>query len=67
MRISQAVDAYVAYKQSLGMRFVTEARTLKSFYRTLDDVDMNQVDADQVYAYLAGTGPKVVPYFKTTV
>jgi len=57
MRASQAIDAYVAYKQSLGMRFATEARTLKSFYRTLGDIDMDQVDSDQVYAYLAGTGP----------
>jgi site-specific recombinase XerD len=57
MRISQAVEAYVVYKQSLGMRFVTEARTLKSFYRTIGDVDMNQVDADQVYTFLVGKGP----------
>lgn len=57
MRISQAVDAYVAYKQSLGMSFATEACTLKSFYRALGDVDMNQVEFDPVYAYLAGKGP----------
>ena len=57
MRISQAVNAYVAYKQSLGMRFVTEARTLKSFYRALGDVDIDQVEADRVYAHLAGNGP----------
>jgi site-specific recombinase XerD len=57
MRVSQVVDAYVAYKQSLGMRFVTEARILKSFSHALGDVDMNQVDTDQVYIFLAGTGP----------
>ncbi len=57
MRMSQAVGAYVAYKQSLGMRFATEARTLKSFYRSLGDVDMSQVESDRVYAYLAGKGP----------
>ncbi len=38
MKLPEAVAAYVAYKQSLGMRFATEARTLKSFYRTLGDI-----------------------------
>ena len=57
MKLSQAVGAYVAYKQSLGMRFATEARTLKSFYRSLDDVDVNQVEPARVCAYLAGAGP----------
>ena len=57
MRMSHAIGAYVAYKQSLGMRFTTEARTLKSFCRALDDVDMNEVEAEPVYVYLAGKGP----------
>lgn len=57
MRMSQAIDAYVAFKQALGMRFTTEARTLKSFYRALDDVDMNEVEPDRVFAFLAGKGP----------
>jgi site-specific recombinase XerD len=57
MKLPEAVAAYVAYKQSLGMRFATEARTLKSFYRTLGDIDMREVDAARVYAFLAGNGP----------
>lgn len=57
MKLSQAVGAYVAHKQSLGMRFATEARTLKSFSRTLGDVDMHQVESERVCAYLAGNGP----------
>ncbi len=57
MKLPEAVAAYVAYKLSLGMRFATEARTLKSFYRTLGDIDMSEVDADRVYAFLAGKGP----------
>ena len=57
MKLPEAVAAYVAYKQSLGMRFATEARTLKSFYRTLGDIDMREVSADRVYAFLAGKGP----------
>ena len=57
MKLPEAVAAYVAYKQSLGMRFATEARTLKSFYRTLGDIDMREVDAGRVYVFLAGNGP----------
>ncbi|MHB9841601.1 tyrosine-type recombinase/integrase [Paraburkholderia terrae] len=57
MKLPEAVAAYVAYKLSLGMRFATEARTLKSFYRTLGDIDMRDVDADRVHAFLDGNGP----------
>jgi integrase/recombinase XerD len=57
MKLAQAVSAYVAYKQSLGMRFATEARTLKSFSRTLGDVDLDRIEPVQVRAFLDGTGP----------
>jgi site-specific recombinase XerD len=57
MKIAQAIAAYVASKQSLGMRFVTEARTLKSFCRTIGDVDMEQIDPARVRCFLDGTGP----------
>lgn len=57
MKLPEAVAAYVAYKLSLGMRFTTEARTLKSFYRTLGDIDMCDVDAARVHAFLDGNGP----------
>jgi integrase/recombinase XerD len=57
MKLTQAITTYVAFKRSLGMRFNTEARTLKSFYQTLGDVEMNEVDATRVCAFLAGSGP----------
>jgi integrase/recombinase XerD len=57
MKISEATDNYVAHKQSMGMRFRTEARTLKSFCRTLGELTMHEVGPDHVLAYLAGTGP----------
>jgi integrase/recombinase XerD len=57
MKLVQAVAAYVAYKQSLGTRFATEARTLKSFCRSLGDVDMDRIEAARVRAFLDGTGP----------
>lgn len=57
MTLAQAVAAYVASKQSLGMRFATEARTLKSFCRSIGDVDIDQIEAQRVRAYLDGNGP----------
>ena len=47
MKVNHAVSAYVAYKQSLGMRFATEARTLKSFSKYVGDVDFNRVGPER--------------------
>jgi site-specific recombinase XerD len=41
----------------MGMRFHTEARTLKSFCRTVGDIAVADVAADRVHAYIAGAGP----------
>jgi site-specific recombinase XerD len=57
MKLAQAVAAYVASKQSLGMRFATEARTLKSFCRALGEVDIDQIEAKRVRTFLDGNGP----------
>jgi integrase/recombinase XerD len=57
MRLSALTDQYVAYKQSVGMRFHTEARTLQSFCRAMGDIAVAEVAADRVQAYIAGTGP----------
>lgn len=57
MRLSALTDQYVAYKQSMGMRFHTEARTLRSFCRAMGDVAVAEVAADRVQDYIAGNGP----------
>ena len=57
MKLAQAVASYVAYKQSLGMRFATEARALKSFSLALGDVDLDRIEPEQVRTFLDGTGP----------
>jgi len=57
MKLSEAAANYVTHKQSMGMRFRTEARTLKSFCRAMDEVNIQHVRPDRVQAYLAGTGP----------
>jgi len=57
MKLSELAARYVAHKQSMGMRFCTEARTLKSFCRSMGDIAITEVHADRVHAFLAGTGP----------
>jgi len=57
MKLSVLVSQYVAYKQAMGMRFHTEARTLKSFCRTMGDIAMADIAADRVHTYIAGAGP----------
>ena len=56
MKLSALASQYVAYKQDMGMRFHTEARTLKSFCRTMGDVAMAEIKPDRVHAFIAGTG-----------
>jgi hypothetical protein len=57
MKLSALVALYVAYKQSMGMRFHTEGRTLRSFCRAMGEVSVAEIAPDQVHAYIAGTGP----------
>jgi integrase/recombinase XerD len=57
MTLSSIALQYVAYKQDMGMRFHTEARTLRSFCRAMGDTALADVAADRVHAYIAGAGP----------
>jgi len=57
MKLHELTTQYVAHKQSMGMRFRTEARVLKSFCRTMGDVGIDQLKPDVVQAFLAGNGP----------
>jgi site-specific recombinase XerD len=57
MKLSALASQYVSYKQGMGMRFNTEARTLKSFCRIMGDIAMAEITADRVHAYIAGAGP----------
>jgi site-specific recombinase XerD len=57
MKLTELTAQYVDYKQSMGMRFHTEARTLQSFCRTVGDVEVADLSAGPVLAYIAGTGP----------
>jgi integrase/recombinase XerD len=57
MKLAEAAASYVDHKQAMGMRFHTEARTLRSFCRAMGDVAMSDISAGNVAAFLAGTGP----------
>ncbi len=57
MKLTDAVAQYVAHKQSMGMRFHTERRTLQSFCDHCGNVDLTQIVPEQVRSFLAGTGP----------
>ena len=57
MKVDQAVTTYVVYKQSLGMRFSTEARTLKSFIKSVGNVELDRIGSRQVRIFLDGNGP----------
>ena len=57
MKLAQVVGQYVTHKQSMGMRFCTEERTLKAFCRAIGNIAMTEIQRDQVDAYLAGKGP----------
>src|SRR5260370_33976085 len=58
MKLLTVVTRYVAFRKSLGERFHTNEKVLKSFCRALGNrIDVDEVRADQVDAFLAGTGP----------
>lgn len=57
MRVSDAVAQYVAHKRSLGMRFNTEARVLKSFCCYVRHIPLAQIEPSRVREFLDGRGP----------
>lgn len=57
MRLRDLVEAYIDYKRSLGMRFVSDAAVLRSFCRAMGDITVEAVSPEPVLAFIAGTGP----------
>lgn len=57
MTLAECIDAYVAFKRSLGMRFRAEAELLRAFSRTVGPVELAAVTPEAVRAFIAGTGP----------
>lgn len=58
MKLKDLIVRYVTIKESLGERFQTNKRILKAFLRAVgEDLDVNEVRADQVHDFIAGRGP----------
>jgi site-specific recombinase XerD len=57
MRLRELVEAYIEYKRSLGMRFVSDAAVLRSFCHAIGNITIEAVRAEPVLAFIAGTGP----------
>jgi site-specific recombinase XerD len=57
MNVSQVVEEYVGLKQAMGSRFHAESVILKAFCKAIDDAPLAEIKAEQVMAYIAGTGP----------
>lgn len=57
MKLHDTVTQYVTYKQSMGIRFTTEQRALKSFCCAQGDKDLAQITSKAVLAFIAGNGP----------
>ena len=58
MKLQAIVTQYVAFRKSLGEGFRSNEQVLKSFSHALGDrLDVGEVQAAQVDAFLAGTGP----------
>jgi integrase/recombinase XerD len=57
MKLSELTAQYITHKQSMGTRFCTEERTLKSFCRAMGNIAITEVQGDRVHAFIAGTGP----------
>ncbi len=57
MTLTEAIEAYIALKRSLGAVFSAETRILRSFGRALGDIPLDTIDRDATHAFCRGTGP----------
>jgi integrase/recombinase XerD len=57
MILSEIITSFVDHRQAIGMRFRTEARTLKSFCRFVGDRPLPEVTSERILAFLSGRGP----------
>ena len=57
MNLSEAVEAYIVHKRSLGMGFRGEAVRLRAFVKAVGDRDMRRVGPAPVQRFLEGAGP----------
>ena len=64
MKLQQLIEQYITFRQTLGERFRTNAAYLRSFARSVGtQANATDVRAEQVNAFLAGTGPVTGGWF----
>jgi site-specific recombinase XerD len=58
MKLTEVIAQYGALRQAMGERFDSAASVLKTFCRQMEpDIDIEDIHADRVVAFLAGPGP----------
>jgi site-specific recombinase XerD len=63
MRLSQAVEAYIEYKRSLGMVFRSQAVILRGFVKSQGAIDIKKVPSAATRKFLDGRGPVTHSWF----
>jgi integrase/recombinase XerD len=56
MKLLHAIESYIAYKRSLGMRFRSQAAVLRAYCRAVGNVTVEKVRPDSVLAFITGDG-----------
>ena len=58
MTLREAIEQFIAWRQSLGSRFVTQSYVLRHFLKKVDgEIGCDDVTLEQVCSYLTGEGP----------
>jgi site-specific recombinase XerD len=65
MKAADLVEKYIAYKQSLGMRYETQAHQLRRFSRKLGSKDVKRIVPKIVGAYLDESGTLTTTWHQT--
>lgn len=56
MTLTDAIEAYITLKRSLGAVFTSQASILRAFGRTLGDMSLDTISAEVCSAFCRGTG-----------
>jgi len=64
MKLATLVSEFIGFKQSLGARYDTSGKILRSFCRRMGNVHVGQVQPHQVQAFLIGEGSLTLTWFR---
>lgn len=57
MTLTTAIGLYLSFKRSLGFRYASEERILRSFARAVGDIPVEAIPHDACQAFCRGAGP----------